>query len=402
MKYKSIQTQHILFVGLLLFHFVVLLLIIDNYSISSKELDAINDPANILSYITNISFLLFGHNDYALRIPFVVFYILSSILIYIVTKDYFKRQLDRMINVAIFMLLPGVNGAAILVNTSIVVVFCTILFIYLYQNCHKNLSYIFLASLLFVDNSFAILFLSLFFYALKQKNKILVSLSLILFGISMSMYGFDISGKPKGYFIDTFLFYATIFSPLLFLYFFYTLYRIGIKYQKDIFWYISITALGLSLLFSLRQKIQIEDFAPFVVIATPLMVKLFAHSLRVRLKEFRTLHYTLLNISIFLLLSNFVLLVFNKYLYLVLPNPTKHFARKHHIAKELAQQLHTKNINKITTYDKDLTKRLQFYGIKSGNDFYLTYHKTKETTDQVVLKFYDIPIAKYYIIDRRK
>ena len=55
----------------------------------------------------------------------------------------------------------------------------------------------------------------------------------------------------------------------------------------------------------------------------------------------------LLNISIFLLLSNFVLLVFNKYLYLVLPNPTKHFARKHHIAKELAQQLHTKNINKI-------------------------------------------------------
>ena len=58
MKYKSIQTQHILFVGLLLFHFVVLLLIIDNYSISSKELDAISDPANILSYITNISFIM--------------------------------------------------------------------------------------------------------------------------------------------------------------------------------------------------------------------------------------------------------------------------------------------------------------------------------------------------------
>jgi hypothetical protein len=43
------------------------------------------------------------------------------------------------------------------------------------------------------------------------------------------MYSFDTGGKPKGYFLDALGVYAAIFSPLLFLYFIYSMYRILIK-----------------------------------------------------------------------------------------------------------------------------------------------------------------------------
>jgi hypothetical protein len=165
------------------------------------------------------------------------------------------------------------------------------------------------------------------------------------------------------------------------------------------YWYISITALGLSLIFSLRQKIQIEDFAPFVVIAIPLMVKLFSHSMRVRLKEFRRIHYILLRVAIFTLLFSFTLLIFNKYFYLVMNNPTKHFAYKHHIAKELAKKLKILDINNVQISGKSMDKRLKFYGIDKGEDYRLTKIKVDNPYKIIDLKFYDTTIAKYYVIN---
>ncbi|RLA76503.1 MAG: hypothetical protein DRG78_18890, partial [Epsilonproteobacteria bacterium] len=261
----NINRYNSTFIGLLLFHFTVLLFLINDFSISYKEaLIFFGEDKLLLSLITNLSCNIFGQNDFALRMPFILFYIGSSILIYFLTDNYFKSKRDQLISLAIFMILPGVNSAALLVNESIIVIFFTLLYLYLYKVKGKD-SYWLLILFLFLDNSFAILFLALFFYSLKNKKNILIVLSLVLFGISMSMYGFEMGGRPRGYFLDTFGVYATIFSPVLFIYFFYSLYRIGIKFEKDIFWYISMTALGLSLIFSLRQKIQIEDFAPFVV-----------------------------------------------------------------------------------------------------------------------------------------
>jgi len=390
------------FLGLLLFHFTILFFVIDNYSISYKEaIIYFDNTASFLHYLTHFSIWLLGHNDYGLRIPFVVLYLASSSLLYIITKDYFRNERDRLICVAIFMVLPGVNSAAILVNSSIVVVFFTLLYLYLYK-VTKSYNYWFLILLVFIDNSFAVLFLALFFYSLQKKENILLVISLVLFGISMSIYGFEIGGKPKCYFIETFMMYVSIFSPLLFLYFFYALYRVGIKWEKDLFWYISMTALVLSLLFSLRQKVIIEDFAPFVVISIPLMVKLFIHSLRIRLKEFRGMHYLLLRVSIIILVLNFFLLIGNKYFYLVMENPQKHFARRHHIAKTLADNLKCLEINNITTSSKRLTKRLNFYGIKTGSDYYITTFKFKNPYKVIKIKFYDTTLATYYVLDRTK
>ncbi|ARU49313.1 hypothetical protein Sdiek1_2160 [Sulfurospirillum diekertiae] len=210
---------------------------------------------------------------------------------------FLKKRIDRIVSVAIYAFLPGVNGVALLVNSGIVVIFFSLLFTYLYLREWKVASHIVLIACLFVDNSFAIFYIALFVYALMKRKTDLLILTLILFSASMYLYGFDTGGKPRGYFIDTLGVYAIVFSPLLFLYFVYAMYRILIKEEKNLLWYISFFSLVVSLLLSLRQKLLLEDFAPFVVLSVPLMVKVFFNSYRVRLPAFRKLHTFFLYLS---------------------------------------------------------------------------------------------------------
>ncbi|MEA3384133.1 MAG: glycosyltransferase family 39 protein [Campylobacterota bacterium] len=384
------------FIALILFHFCVLLFTMDGFSISYKESLIYFQGDSILHIITNFSTSLFGQTDFALRFPFILFYIGSSILLYLLTDDYFKSQWDRVFCLSIFMILPGLNSAALLVNESIIVVFGTLLYLYLYKIREKEHYYL-LILFLFVDNSFAILFLALFFYSLKKRDNTLLLVSLVLFGTSMSIYGFEVGGRPRGYLIDTFGVYATIFSPLLFLYFFFSLYRIGLKWEKDMYWYVAITALALSLVFSLRQKIAIEDFAPFVVIAIPIMVKLFMHSIRVRLKEFRKVHYTVASITLLVLIINFFIFIFNQYLYLFLENNKKHFAYDYHIVKDLSYKLKDLNISNVHTKDKELALRLQFYKIYEGEDYLLTSENLNSFDKEIKINYHKKDIETFRI-----
>jgi hypothetical protein len=218
----------------------------------------------------------------------------------------------------------------------------------------------------------------------------------------MYIYGFETSGKPKSHFLDMFAIYASIFSPFIFLYFFYSIYRIGIKGKKSIYWFVSTTALAFSLLLSFRQRIYIEDFAPFVVVAIPLMMKLFFHSLRVRLPMFRKKYYILALSGLFLLLLNVLIILFNKPLYLVLNNTQKHFVYPYHFANEIALILKNNNINEIACDDEELLLRLKFYGIESGNQHFISLHalnlydEVHQITyfNKVLLSVYHVELAK--------
>ena len=145
------------------------------------------------------------------------------------------------------------NGVALLVNNGIIVIFFSLLFTYLYLKEYKVASHLVLIVCLFIDNSFAIFYIALFAYAIMKRKTDLLILTLILFSASMYLYGFDTGGKPKEYFIDTLGVYAIVFSPLLFLYFVYAMYRILIKEEKNLLWYISFFSLVVSLLLSLRH-----------------------------------------------------------------------------------------------------------------------------------------------------
>jgi len=376
--------------------FIVLIFVANSLSISYDEALNVMVNKSVLSYITKPSTYIFGHNDISVRLPFILLYVGSVVLMYLLTKDYFSKEIDRLINILIFMFLPGVVSASLLINSSIVVIFCTLFYLYYYKLYNKH-NYYLLVLFLFVDNSFAVLFLALFFYSLRKNENRLLVISLILFGLSMYIYGFEASGKPKSYLLDTFGIYASIFSPLIFLYFFYSLYRVGIKGPHSIYWYISITGLIFSLLFSFRQKVYIEDFAPYVVIALPIMLKLFLHSLRVRLPEFRKLHYNIVKITLFLLFINTLLLIYNKPLYLILDRPQKHFAYNYHFAHEIAEILKKNNINNVRIYDKKLQKRLEFYGINRGDDFLVSLYNPLSYDYRFTITYFKKELLHIYV-----
>ncbi|GGD42171.1 membrane protein [Malaciobacter pacificus] len=386
-----------LFSTVLAFTVVVLLYTTQTLSISYKEALNVFVNNSVLSLITNTSIYIFGQNDLALRLPFIVFYTLSVILMFKLTKDYFKYERDRYISIFIFMILPGVISASLLVNSAIVITFCTLLYIYYYQKFKKH-CYLLLFIYLFVDNSFVILYLAIFFFSLKNKDNRLIFLSLVLFLLSMSIYGLDTQGKPRGFLVDTFAIYASVFSPFLFIYFIYSMYRASLKNEERTFtWYISITALIVSLLFSFRQRVYIEDFAPYVVISLPFMLKRYFHSYRVRLSEFRKFHKISAIVIISMLLVNVFLTIVNKPLYTLLPDSKKHFAYKYHFVKELASELKKEKINYIFTDDEKLLMRLKFYNINSGADYFVSKRKFYNYDKEISIEYYGKKLYSVYI-----
>ncbi|MFY9074220.1 hypothetical protein OZZ08_04585 [Malaciobacter mytili] len=394
----EIKNQHnTLVYTILVITSIILIFVSNTLSISYKEALNVFENNSMLSLLTNISISIFGQNDIALRLPFIVFYFFSVVLLYQNTRSFFKYQSDRVVSTFIFMFLPGVLSASLLVNSAIVVTFCTLFYIYYYQRTLKH-NYLFLIVFLFVDNSFAIFYLALFFYSLNKKDNTMLYMSLILFGLSMSIYGFDSSGKPRGFLVDTFAIYASIFSPFLFLYFFYSLYRLGVKNERSFIWYISVTALLFSIIFSFRQQIYIEDFAPYVVISIPLMVKLFFHSYRIRLKEFRKKHNFFAFLVLVTLCINIIVTIFNKPLYLILDNPKKHFVYKYHIVKELSQELKKRNINMVITNDEKLQLRLMFYKIYKGEKYYLSLKEENNYTFKIPISYFGIEVETAYVL----
>ncbi len=383
---------------ILLLSSVFLVLETNLISISANEAEIFFNGNGIIHYISHIFIGVLGQNDLALRLPFIILNILSLFLIYKIGKLFLKRKVDRILSTAIFALLPGINSSALLVNPSALVIFLTLLFVYLYMYEYKTLSYVVLIFSLFVDNSFSILYLSLVFFAMSKKDNKLLIFSLVLFGISMYMYGFDDGGKPKGYFLDTLGLYAAIFSPFLFLYYIYSLYRILIKEDKNLLWYISFVAFIFSLLLSFRQRVHLEDFAPFVTLAIPLMVKVFFNSYRVRLPEFRKWHSSLSVFVLFFLVLNTFFIFVNKPLYPLFSNPKRHFAYKNQIAKELAVKLKKRDLYRINIVNTNLAKRLKFYGIKSGGDKILVEnsYNTKDK-NRINISYYGTIVARFYI-----
>jgi hypothetical protein len=386
-------------IGLILLVNTVLLLYgVNTLSIRYEEAQVFFEGSSLVHDIINFSTQIFGQNDLALRLPFIFLHLISLILLYKIGKQFLKRKIDRVTSVALYAMLPGVNSAALLVNEAYLVIFLTLLFVALYMYEYKYLSYTVLLGALFCDASFAILYFSLFFFGLFKKDTKLFVLTLIFFSLSLYIYGFDTGGKPKGYFLDTLGVYAAIFSPLLFLYFVYSMYRILIKEEKNLLWYISFGTLVASLLLSMRQKLALEDFAPFVVIAVPLMVKIFFNSYRVRLPIHRKYHNITFGVVLTLLVINLGFTFVNKPLYYFVKKADDHFAYKYHIVKDLVSVLNKKDIVTINTDDEKLALRLKFYGIQSGGRHELYSSNDKEQNlNKIDIKYFGKTVETFYV-----
>ena len=122
------------------------------------------------------------------------------------------------------------------------------------------------------------------------------------------------------------------------------MYRILLREKKSLIWYISFTALVFSLLLSIRQRVDITDFAPYVMIAVILMLKVFNNTIGVRLPEYQKRYKQGFILVVSFLALTVLLIVGHKLLYLVLKDPRKHFVHRIYKPYLLAEELKSQGI----------------------------------------------------------
>jgi hypothetical protein len=389
------MNARLIFLLLLGIDALVLLLESGGLSISYREARTLYDSYSFLHFIIEASLSFFGQNDFALRLPMIIAHLLSVILFYAISGRYLSRDTDRLWLVAIFMLLPGINSAALLVDNTALVILILLTYVY-FKDTAPKFSWFLLFIALFIDVSFAFLYLGLFFYAVNSRQTKLLVGSLLLFGASMYLFGFDTKGSPKGHFLDVLGLYAAIFSPIVFIYLVYILFRKFVVKELDWLWYLSAVPLFLSLLLSFRQELDIQMFAPYLILAMPLAAQMFFSSYRVRLKMYRKKYRVLFSVSFVLLLIHAFAVFFNKELYRFMEPGQKHFAQKQHVAKELATALKARGIDCIYTSDYKMQLRLQFYEIGQCHDVRMRYDE-RSGGDNVTISYIGIPVYEAYV-----
>lgn len=388
------MTYRIILLTIISIDVLILFFQTSTLSISSHEASLLYGPISLVQYITNVSLGIFGHNDIALRFPMILLHFISVVLLYLISEKYLNDERNRIWLVLIFILLPGVLSSALLVDSAGFIIFGLLLFVYVVENFSIKHTYPLLVVFSLVDGVFIYLFISLVAYSLYSKNKSFLLINIALLLTSFYLYGIKAEGSPEGHLIDTVGLYSAIFTPVIFIYIFYTLYRRFLTKDINILWFIASIPLLISLLLSFRQNINIENFAPYLIIALPLAAQSFYAAYRVRLKMFRGRYKTIFALSALFLSINFIVVLFNRELYLVIENPKKHFARKMHIAKELSQELKNREITCISTTDK-MAKRLQFYGVTNCKDNILIEKSLDYTgEDSVTISYKYRPIYK--------
>ena len=382
--------------ALVVAHTLTLLLFTSQLSISYYEADIFFNKTNLLHYILNFSTAILGQNDLALRMPMILMHAIGAFFYYDVSKQLFKKESDKIWNLLLYLLLPGVNSAAIMVDGAGLLLFLLLLLLYVYKH-KRQIAYFLLPLYVFIDGSFAFLYLAFIFYSMEKRRTPMLVASIAFFGVSMYLYGIDIGGHPKNFFLPTLGIYAAIFSPIVFIYLIYSLYRWSVKEERTLLWYLGATAFVFSLLVSFRQQMKLEDLAPYILVSTPLMVKTFLSSYRIRLREFRKHYRLLLTLGMGFLLVSTLSIYLNKFLYLFIEKPHKHFVYKNHVAKELAKQLKEMNIKAISCSSEQLQNRLKFYGIKKNSQLHLYRYKPSKESRDVTIRYVGVDVAHFYV-----
>lgn len=336
------KKEHIFFI--IIFYICAILYLATTTPISPHEANIFYTSDDIVSKLMHWGDSLLG-GFLGLRIFFIVFGFLSITLFYELSRRYFTERSDAYVSTTIFMFLPGVLTASTLANEAIIVLPLVLYFVLMYERqSFWSLPFVMLA-LFFIHDASIIFFVALLLYGLSHKDKKLSIFSAaFLIAFIYLAKGIEIGGGPSGHFVEIFGLYATVFSPLLFLYFFYALYRILLREEKTLLWYISFTALAFSLLLSIRQRIHISDFAPYVTIAIILMLDVFKNSIRVRLPEFQKLYKRAFAVVIFFLGLSVSLIVFHQVFFLMLEDNSQHFAKRAYEPYFLAKELKSEGI----------------------------------------------------------
>lgn len=361
-KEKEMKTNAF-FLIILFLDALFLGVMITQISISHQEAYSFFYEDHYVAIFARFFTQIFGQNDLALRLPFLCIHLCNLYLIFAISKMYLKKPSDSLLCAVIYALIPGINITSILLSKSVFILFFALLLCYLHLKRYylPFFGLCIIGSLL--DFSFSVIFLALFFYSMRFKHNKTLLFALVGFSINMYKFTLPIGGIPDGHFLDTLGLLALLYSPLLFIYYIYTLYRGMIKKEDNLMLYIGITSILFSLILSLRQGIDFFSFLPLSVVGLPIMIKDCLHNIRLRLSPFRRTYTRQFYIILFPLIFECLFLFGHKLLFFF--EPKKHFLNNFYFAKELASLLKKQNIYSVRT-DEKLQNQLLFYGISKS------------------------------------
>jgi len=330
-------------------------------------------PNEALLYYTDQTFLyalthLFQgwfDNPLAFRLPFVLFGLVNLSLFFMMSQLYFTEKKESYLATFIFALLPGIITSAVLVNIAVLVITFVLSFIIFYEKRMYFYQGFTMLALLLVHEASIIFFISLAIFSAFRRNQLLFTMSILLSAISLLYFNrLHIGGRPQGEFLELFGLYIALFSPLVFIYFFYALYRIWLREKKDILWHIASTSFIFSVLLSLRQQVSMTDFAPYVIVAVVLMLVIYHQTLHVRLPQFQKWYKRGFYIILTSLILSSSVLVFHKYFFYALEDKTQHFAYPFYEPYWQAMELKEIGQDCYTTQSLKVQYQFQYHGIK--------------------------------------
>lgn len=388
------KTTVILFF-LIVLHTALLIFQIGGLSIGYNEATILYADTGFLHHYIQFFVNNFPNNDLALRLPMIALHVVSFFLLYGISRFYLTRDTDRLWLMLIYVLLPGITSAALVVDTAGLKIALTFLFVYLFLR-FGTYAYALLPLYVWIDASFLPLFIAIIFYGIMIKKYPIALFAAALSIIASIRSGIYIGGTPHGHFLDALGIYAAIFSPIVFLYLFYVMYRRFITNERDLLWHIGTVAFGMSLLLSFRQRVEIQSFAPFLMLILPLAAQTFLHTYRIRLRMFRKRYQYLFYTALAILVINTLAVFFNQYFYRFLKDPSRHFSYPMHVIKELAVELHKKDIPCVHTDDEKVQLRLRFYGIEECERVILSQSLMKQS-DKVTIRYSKTQIYATYV-----
>ena len=380
---------------LIVLHTGLLIAQISGLSIGYNEASILYADTGFLHHYIQFFVENFPSSDLALRLPMIALHVISFFLLYGISRFYLTKETDRLWLMLIYVLLPGITSAALVVDPAGLKIALTFLFIYLFLR-FGSYSYALLPLYVWIDASFLPLFIAIIFYGIMLKKYPIALFAAALSIIASMRSGITIGGTPHGHFLDTLGIYAAVFSPIVFLYLFYVMYRRFITNERDLLWLIGTVSFGMSLLLSFRQRVEVQSFAPFLMLMLPLAAQTFFHTYRIRLKIFRKRYQYLFYTALVILVLNTLAVFFNQYFYYFLKDPTRHFSYPMHVIKELAAQLHEKDITCVDADDQKVQIRLRFYGIGECDRVKLSQSSMKQS-DKVTISYNKIPTYITYV-----
>jgi len=331
--------------------------------IGSHEANIYFEGKDILHYLTHCCENQFS-NGLDFRLPFVVVAFFNIFLFFKVSKIYLDTREARYLSTMIFLLLPGIITSGVLVNIASLVISLLLLFLIFYEQQKRILQLLTVLILLVLHDASIIFFITIACFSLYQRKLQEFAVIVLLLLVDLVYFThLDISGKPMGEFLELFGLYIALFSPLVFFYFFYALYRIALREEKNILWFISFYAFVFSIILSLRQQVIMTDFAPYVIVSVVLMLNTYHKTLYVRLPIFQKRYRFFFYLAITSLVMSASIIFLHKSFFYFLDDKSKHFAYPFY--EPYWQVLELKEIGQkcYTVRKKKVQYQLKYYGI---------------------------------------